>query len=477
MFVSRGALVTTTKTPMSLSSGASWFPYMAPTSSANWPSAYAAMYRQHLWIYTVVSKLAKGTARLPLPVYRHDDLNRPRVDHHPMAALLARPNPGMSGFDLLKWTSSMFDIYGMAFWYKRRVRRSVRALFPLHPTAMTLNEDGSWTFDNGKTKIAAIPVADLVIFRDFDPESTSLGMSPLEPLRATLENEWHARRATSSFWQRGARPGTALTHPRTLTEPAAKRLKAQFDDLAAGSGNTGATVVLEEGMEPKPLTLTAEEAQYVETRKLNREEVCAAYDVPPPVVHILDRATFSNITEQMRSMYRDTMAPRLKGFEAAIELDLRAVEWPNDDVYAEFLMDEVLRGDFESRTAALKNADWMTLAEKRKIENLPYIEGTDRIFLNTATLPLDAIDAQAAALENPPVPPDNVIPLPVARGVLGRLAWQKALTDVDTDALTAGLPEPLVEAVRAAVAAETTAGGDVASLRRRLSAMSHEEAG
>jgi phage portal protein BeeE len=66
--------------------------------------------------------------------------------------------------------------------------------------------------------------------------------------------------------------------------------------------------VLEEGMEPKPLTLTAEEAQYIETRKLNREEVCAAYDMPPPVVHILDRATFSNITEQMRSMYRDTMA-------------------------------------------------------------------------------------------------------------------------------------------------------------------------
>ena len=63
-------------------------------------------------------------------------------------------------------------------------------------------------------------------------------------------------------------------------------------------------------MTPHKLELTAEEAQYIETRKLNREEVCAAYDVPPPVVHILDRATFSNITEQMRSMYRDTMGGR-----------------------------------------------------------------------------------------------------------------------------------------------------------------------
>ena len=64
-------------------------------------------------------------------------------------------------------------------------------------------------------------------------------------------------------------------------------------------------------------------------------------------------------------------------------------------MYAEFLMDEVLRGDFETRQDALAKASHMTIAEKRKVENLPFIEGTDRIFLNTATLPLDAIDAQA----------------------------------------------------------------------------------
>jgi hypothetical protein len=165
-------------------------------------------------------------------------------------------------------------------------------------------------------------------------------------------------------------------------------------------------------MHAKPLTLTAEEAQYVETRKLNREEVCAAYDVPPPVVHILDHATFSNITEQMRSMYRDTMAPVLKGLEAVVEKELRSVEWPDDDVYAEFLMDEVLRGDFEARSDAYQKASHMTIAEKRRAENLPFIEGTDRIFLNTATLPLDAIDAAVAAGQ-PAIP----APAPATRGL------------------------------------------------------------
>jgi phage portal protein BeeE len=77
--------------------------------------------------------------------------------------------------------------------------------------------------------------------------------------------------------------------------------------------------------------------------------VCAVYDVPPPVVHILDRATFSNITEQMRSMYRDTMAPRLGLYESVLDSQLRPDFDPRGDLYAEFLMDEVLRGSFEQR--------------------------------------------------------------------------------------------------------------------------------
>jgi len=280
-------------------------------------------------------------------------------------------------------------------------------------------------------------------------------MSPLEPLRATLENEWAARAATSSFWERGARPGLFLKHPKNLSEPAQQRLRAQVDSMHAGAARTGSTMILEEGLEPHPATLTAEEAQYIETRKLNREEVCAAFDVPPPVVHILDRATFSNITEQMRSMYRDTMGGILPEYEAAVETDLRSVDWPDDAVYAEFLMDEVLRGAFEARQDALAKATHMTIAEKRKMENLPFIEGTDRIFLNTATMPLDAIDSlvaqqvQGSASENAPV---ALLSVGDVRAIMGRLGWQSSLDQVDPAQLCDGLPSASVAAVTEALA-------------------------
>lgn len=475
-FVSGGVLVTT-KTPTFTDS--SWFPYMPPMSTHGWPSAYGGIYRKHLWVYTVVAKRARAVARLPLPVYRRDELNRPKAGDHPMSQLLNDPNPGLSGFALWMWTSSTFDIYGEAFWYKLRRKGTVVGLYPLHPSSMTCDpKTDRWRFDNGTLVLENIKATDLVRFRTYNPDSLDRGMSPLEPLRSTLENEWSARAATSSFWAKGARPGFVLEHPAQISAAAQQRLKVQFDDEHSGAQNTGRTLVLEEGMKPHPLTLSAADAQYIDTRKLNREEVCAAYDIPPPVVHILDHATFSNITEQMRSMYRDTMAPHLKGFEAALEIDLRRAEWPSDDVYAEFLMDEVLRGDFEARSDAYAKATYMTIAEKRKAENLPFIEGTDRIFLNTATMPLDAIDAQSAAIVAQTEAAEDalaeVIPLSVARSVMGRLSWQRSLADVDPKALVEGLNGD-AKTVAGAYYDELDAAGTVAGLRARLRTMARSE--
>lgn len=481
MFVSNGALV---KSPV-VPGNSSWFPSMPAMSSPVWSAHYSQVFRTQLWVYVVVMKRARALARLPIPVYaRGEDGDRAKVRDHPMARLLSNPNPAMSGFKLLEWTSATRDIFGRASWYKARQGGEVAQLWPLHPSGLHANADGTWDFSNGALRMESIPAADLMHFTSFNPDRVGDGMSPLEPLRQTLENEFAARAATSSFWARGARPGFVVEHPGKISPPAYERLVASFADRHAGLGKVGSTLLLEEGMKAAKIELTAEEAQYIETRKLNREEACAAYDVPPPVVHILDRATFSNITEQMRSMYRDTMAPVASEFEGVIETDLRAVEFGAEDVYAEFLMDDVMRGDFEARQDALNKASHMTIAEKRKVENLPFIPGTDRIFLNTATLPLDAIDAQADAIaaatserqrqlsagESPA--PDPVKGLSVAdyRTVMGRLHWQKDVGAVDVADLTRGLRK----APAAVVAAAVSVCSSIPDLKAALMAATEE---
>lgn len=440
-------------------------------------ASYGAMYSQQLWVSVVVNKRASLIARLPLKVYRRSaDNGREDVKDHPYARLLARPNIKHDPFTFWTWISSTRDIYGEAFLGKQRDAggRPIQ-LLPLHPTAMQLEDDGTWTFDNGRLRVKGIVPEDLIHFSTYNPDTLDRGLSPLEPLRSTLENEAAARTATSSFWRRGARPGFALIHPGNITQPAQDRLKAQWTKIAAGADKTGETVLLEEGMKPEKLDLTAEEAQYIETRKLNREEVVAAYDVPPPAVHILDHATFSNITEQFRSVYRDTAASPLSYFEAVLEMQLRgsvrrgATE-PDfgADVYAEFLLDDVLRGDFESRQTAYAQADYMTIAEKRARENLPFIPGTDRIVINAASIPLDMLDAVTSAR----AAKDGTIPQNTVRTLMGRLSWQQSLDDVDPTALVAGLNGETAT-VLAALEKSKAAGEDVPAFKQRLRGLEH----
>lgn len=495
---------------------------------------YAEIYRVQLWVTVLVNKLAKAQARLPLPVYGRDaEGGRDQLRDHPYARLLRNPSSRHDPFAFYTWTTSTLEIFGSMAWGKIRDAggRPIELVL-LHPAGLTRREiDGEifWTFRNARVQIERIPDQDIVFFHTYNPDDPSRGLSPLEPLRATLENEAAARSATSSFWTNGARPGVALSHPGQLSQPAMDRLKLQWQNVAGGAGRTGSTVVLEEGMKPEILTNTAEEAQYIETRKLNREEVCAAYDVPPPVVHILDHATFSNITEQMRSMYRDTMAPRLGAFESVLESGLRGSVRPGgsgpdfgDDIYAEYLLDEVLRGDFEVRAAAIQgmvSSGQMTPNEARRIENRPPLIGGDQLFINSAMIPLTApiveedapksdravdvaislittapslaqlpglpvlVDQLRAVLEGKPLPvvaplaaqgaPKAVLAASVVRKVMGRLArGTPAEVDVESLIEDAGAHAPQIVI---ALGCSLALGEDMSSLRARVAAIATKE--
>jgi HK97 family phage portal protein len=444
-------------------------------------TGYGEMYKRQLWVKVVIAKRAGMVKRLPLPVYQRDPKGRQRVTDHPYARLLKKPNAKHDPVTFWDWTSSTYDIFGEAFWGKIRDAggRPVQ-LVPLHPTRLNDLDNGSWEYTANDASVTVIQPHDLVHFKTYNPDSMVRGLSPLEPLRDTLANEDAARGSTSAFWRNGARPGFALTHPGNLSQPAGERLRAQWDGMHAGANNTGKTVILEEGMTAQALTIDNDKAQYIDTRKLNREEVVAAYDMPPPAVHILDHATFSNITEQFRSLYRDSGAVTLGYFEAVLEDQVRGSFRPGasepdfgDDVYAEFLLDEVLRGSFEARQDAYDKAKYMTLAEKRERENLPFIEGTDVILVNTADQPLDMLGAVTAARINGPAGQATAaaaLPADTVRSLMGRLSRPKSLDDVDVATLTAGLNghTPLV---LDALAQTKAAGGDVADLRIRLRAL------
>lgn len=391
-------------------------------------AAYSTIYRAQPAIATVVDKIANAGARLPIKVW---DITKPkgRVEdtESAYAQLLRSPCTQLAPKPFWRWVFSTYEIYGETFLYKQRLNTTIDSfgrklqtgpvvnLLPMHPSRVAVHRDEQgnveyvFTLGVASAGILRAPAEDVIPFLRFNPDDLMRGLSRLEPLNKTLLNEDAARRANESLWKRGARPSTVITHPGELSSNAQDRLKAKFDASHGGVDNFAGTVVLEEGMTLAPLQLNSEEMQYIETRKLNREEACMVYDVPPPVIHILDHATFSNITEQMRSMYRDTMTPRLEDVESVLDHHLRPEFFSDGEREAKFDMSEVLRGDFETRAdkaVTLRQSGIITGNESRDMigEARSDDPEMDKIYANAAVVPL-GVPAQRVSITEA-VPPD-----------------------------------------------------------------------
>lgn len=391
-------------------------------------AAYSTIYRKQLWVASAVDKLANATARLSLRVWDTSSPKGKRLDTgSDYARLLQNPCPYMSPFNFWQWIVSILNIYGESYALKIRDDDGVvRQLVPMHPTrtAVRRDEEGNliYIFTVGVASAGIIKVSEseVVAWKMFNADNVMRGLSPLMALNQTLLSEDALRRAEESWWKRGARPALALTTDKKLGADAMIRLRNKWDALHAGADKFGGTVVLEEGMSAMPLQLNAEEMAYIETRKINREEVCGRYDIPPPVLQILDNATFSNITEQMRSMYRDTMAPKLEFLESVLDFALRPEFEPDPTLRATFSLDEVTRGDFETRATAvamLASNAVMTHDEARGYFDLPAMGGSaTKLYINGGFAPLDAVPlsapptGQPAQPALPAAPPPDLIP-------------------------------------------------------------------
>ena len=391
-------------------------------------ATYAQLYQRQPWVATVVNKRANLVARLGVNVWDESSPTGKTVDNaSPYAKLMAKPCPDMDPYTFWQWVASTLDIFGETYLIKLRdpSNRKCIGLIPRHPaqTKIHRSNDGTVTYQFLGHPNQEFAGDDVVPFRSFDPFGTMRGMSKLEPLRSTLMNEDSARRATASWWRNMGRPSMVLTTEKKLGPEGRGRLQAAVRATAGGSSNAGGILVLEDDVKANTMQLTAEEMQYLESRKLNREEVCAVFDMPPAAVHILDNATYSNVEENLRSVYRDTMAPVIEFLESVLNWYVGS-EF-NGAKTAMFNTSDVLRGDFEARATAvtqLVNAGVMKPAEARPMFDLNEAgPEADRLYAHSAIQPLGA---EPKPLPAPQGQSGNVLPFP------GQAAPQKYVRDI-----------------------------------------------
>ena len=386
--------------------------------STTYSADYATIWRTQESVRTVVSFLARNIAQLGLHMYeRVGDADRQRLQDHPLAVLLRRPNPWTSRYRFINSLIHDFCIYDNAYWLKTN-DNGVYGLVRIPPTRIAPEGDDWLTPEafkvSGSQGSRIYPRDQLVYFRGYGLDS-DVGISPLEALRRTLREEWTGGEMREQIMRNGARMSGYLVRPQEApdwSDTARERFRSAWQSQYSGSGpGAGGTPILEDGMTFTPVSQTAKDLQYIEGRKLTREEVAAAYFVPPPMVGILDHATFSNITEQHKMLYQDTLGPTLAMVQEEIELQLVPDFEPGSPqrFYVEFNLREKLTGSFEERADAIQKSvggPTMTVNEARALDNRPPIDGGDNLIvpLNVTQngdqnpIPADQPDEQPAEL-------------------------------------------------------------------------------
>ena len=353
---------------------------------------YAALWRAHGSIRTVVDFLGRNIASLGLHVFkRAGDADRKRLTDHPLADLMAKPNAWTTRYDFFDAMVRDLAIYDRFLAVKLKSGSGKVALMRIPPT-MFSPVGGTWfmaeAFEVKGSKGKQTYKADQVVYLSgYSPEGDIGGVSPIESLRAVLAEEYEAARMRAQVFRNGARASGYLKRPAGAqwTPEARDRFRTGWRSQYTASGpQAGGTPILEDGMDFIPAAQSAKDLQYIEARKLTREEVASAYFIPPPMIGLLDRATFSNVKEQHKHLYQDTLGPWLQRIQQALMLQLLDDFEDTDGVYLEYNLEEKLRGSFEEQSAQIQSAvggPYMTRNEGRAMRNLPALEGGDELIV------------------------------------------------------------------------------------------------
>lgn len=375
---------------------------------------YLELWRTQSSVRTVVSFLGRNIAQLGLHVYaRHGDTDRERVTTGAVAELIARPNSWTTRY---RWMDALvhdMGIYNRALFHKKwnNGRLSLVRVDPRTFTVKFLPNGAPDKFivryqGERDTLTVEYQPDQVVFFRGYEAQS-----SPLESLRQELAESYAASTMRQQVYNNGSRASGYLERPIDAPKwsgEARDRFREQWKQqyVGASADSPGGTPILEDGMKFTPATTTPVDMQYLEARKLTRQEVAAAYFIPPPMVGILENATYSNVREQHKHLYMDTLGPWLTMITDELSLQLLPDLTDDPTLYVEFNLKEKLSGSFEEQAQQKQKAvggPWLTRNEARAMENRAPIEGGDELIVPLAVT--------SGGLANPtdtaPDDPDN----------------------------------------------------------------------
>ena len=399
--------------PKNTTSGSSYRFYLGNSTSGKPVTERSAM--QMTAVHSCVRILAEAIACLPLHLYRYtENGDKVKATDHPLYHLLHdEPNPEMTSFSFRETMMTHLLLWGNAYaQIIRNGKGEVIALYPLMPNRMEVDRDkqgqiyysystASEDAPTMKGSTVNLSPADVLHIPGLGFDGL-VGYSPIAMAKNSIGMAIACEEYGAKFFANGAAPGGVLEHPGTIKDP--QRVRESWQSTFGGSANANRIAVLEEGMKYTPIGISPEQAQFLETRKFQINEIARIFRVPPHMVGDLEKSSFSNIEQQSLEFVKYTLDPWVIRWEQNLARALFSLE-EKQEYFFKFNVEGLLRGDYATRMngyATARQNGWMSTNDIRSLENMdriPAEEGGDLYLINGAMTKLK--DAGAFATTTP----------------------------------------------------------------------------
>lgn len=371
--------------------------YPVPDDTAD----YQKVYSNATWVYAAANAIGRAAAGLPYVIMRpgKNGVNEP-VPGHWLQKLFDAVNPFMTSYELNEAVFINLMLTGNAYiGIERNASGRAVELWPLNSSRVTVIPSKSeyvkgYLYTVNGRDVAYEP-KDIIHIKLFDPNNDYYGLSPIAAASLAVQSDLYAARYNRNIFKNESLPGVYLKSDQVLDGDTAEEIRKRWDRSHKGVDKAGRTAVLGSGTEAKTLNVSNRDMQYMEQRKMSREEILAVMGVPPVMVGLLEYASYANAREQKATFWEDTMTPLLTKVGATINEQLVQKEDPSVVGMYDLSGVKALQENRKEQTEIVSSlvGSGMPLNDALKFAG---IEGKEYAWGNIAWLPFNLMPVSSA---------------------------------------------------------------------------------
>lgn len=352
-------------------------------------------------LITCLRILSESVGKLPIKVHQGNDVSE---NHHLNSILKLRPNKLMSASTLWKTIEYQRNFFGYSVVVVERDKKgNTLSLIPLKLDDVTIYVDDVGLLESTSTPIYfeytqggneyQFSYEDVLYFVGM----TEDGISPMplrDQLKTLIENANQAQRFTNYYLKNGLHSRGVVKYVGDLSEQSQKDLQAKMTRVSGGIEKAGQLMPLPIGFDYQSISTSMVDSQFVELQALSERQIASAFGVKMHQLNSLDRSTHSNLEHQQKEFYVDTLQPILTAYEQELTYKLLTEEEISEGFFIRFNVDAILRSDSKERAeylTTLVEGSIMMPSEARKVVDLPFVEGSDRLIVNGSYLDLNDV--------------------------------------------------------------------------------------